>query len=69
MKKKSTDNPTPLSPHNPVPPKCGDNNHIFIYWDELDRYNKEVEDIILFNSIQDTHRPDDEHILKVTQKK
>lgn len=65
MKKKSTnDSPSQPSSHNNILPQCGGGDYLFIYWDEG---LKELEELIKFNSINDTHRPEDENICKVTR--
>lgn len=68
MKKKSTNNfPSQPSSHNNIPPQCGGGDYLFLYWDE--GLDEEFRDLVLFNSIQDTHRPEDENICKVTKTK
>jgi len=57
MKKKRAGN-VKLSP--PIDNTGGD-GFVFIYWDDIE-VNKDIEDIeelIIFNSIDDTHRPEE----------
>lgn len=53
--KKSYINPIESFPLDNIPPDSG-NDFKFLYWDD------EVTELIRFNSIDDTHRPED-HIL------
>ena len=56
MEKKSYINPNVPSLTN------GEGTYIFLYWDDQEPIDPVLEELILFNSINDTHRPED-HIL------
>lgn len=56
MEKKSYINPNVPSLTN------GEGTYIFLYWDDQELIDPVLEELILFNSINDTHRPED-HIL------
>ena len=63
MKKKSTNNfPSQPSLHNNIPPQCGDGNYL------SGSINKELGELILFNSIQDTYKPEDEDTYTINSK-
>lgn len=55
MKKKSTSNSVQSFPLD-LSTNDGGNDFVFVYWDDVE---KELEELILFNSINDTHRPEE----------
>lgn len=59
MKKESTSNSIKSFPLDWIPPDSG--SDFDFLWDNTD-IDDELKELILFNSINDTHRPED-HIL------
>lgn len=60
MEKKS-----PINPEVPPPTSNGGGNYKFLYWDDC---SDELRELIKFNSINDTHTPENHPICKIKKK-